>query len=189
MIVVRVGLLIPFAVLLIVVLPPGAAAQFAGEPQPATAHVRSAEPELVELLAEGVGRSPSLRALTAVLDESDVIVYLQCETDPRVVVLGMDARLMFLSRVAGRRYLVARIRCSLSQEAQLPLMAHELRHAVEIAAAPQVVDIASMTSHYERIGIETTPAACRARTFETRAAQKAERSVRRELHMKVTNGS
>ena len=35
---------------------------------------------------------------------------------------------------------------------QLATLAHELHHAAEIAAAPAVVDNASLIAHYERIG-------------------------------------
>jgi len=59
---------------------------------------------------------------------------------------------------------------------QLALLAHELRHAVEIGREPGARDVTTVTSLFRRIGHETSD-----RVFETLAAQETESAVRDEL--------
>jgi hypothetical protein len=63
---------------------------------------------------------------------------------------------------------------------QLALIAHELQHAVEVAAAPHVVDVATLAQEYERIG-HATRHRVEMRSFETLAAIAAARRVLAEL--------
>ena len=63
----------------------------------------------------------------------------------------------------------------LAPDETIALIGHELRHALEVAASPDVRDQAGLTKLYKRIG---EPAGC-AHSFDTRAAQNTGRRVRR----------
>jgi hypothetical protein len=58
------------------------------------------------------------------------------------------------------------------------MFGHELRHAVEIAEAPEIVDVPSLVAFYRRIGQVMSS---RGQTFETNAALATERRVLLEL--------
>ena len=140
-------------------------------------NVRSPEPRLQKLILRAAGRSASFCDLLRRLSVADVTVYLVCS--------GVDARppaprLSFLSRVATWRYLVVHLRCPMPDDPQIVMLAHELRHAVEIADAGDVVDQRSMLRHYMRIGVEVSDGA-RIRAFETASARTTAEFVRREL--------
>jgi hypothetical protein len=61
-------------------------------------------------------------------------------------------RLTFMAAGGGRRYVNVRVACMSNDSEQIAALAHELRHAVEIADASYVVDVASLRALYERIG-------------------------------------
>jgi len=113
-------------------------------------HIRSKEPVLLWLVDRGQSRSETFRALVDRLSASDLVIYLDYDFySPR----GLGGQVSFISRVAGRRYLRIRIDCRPALFDQIALIGHELRHAVEIADATDVVDRRSMAQFYERIGI------------------------------------
>jgi hypothetical protein len=142
------------------------------------AHLRTTDDRLRRLLELGTRTSPTFRALVHRLLESDVVVYLWCD---RADTAPSDGRLTFVSAVGGRRYVVVRLVHFRSRERQIALMAHELRHAIEIADAPDVVDVESLEREYRRIGyMSSTPTPDR-RTFDTRAAVDAGVQVINEL--------
>jgi hypothetical protein len=140
-------------------------------------HVRSPEPRLQKLILRAAARSASFDDLLQRLDVADVAVYLVCSA---VDARPPAPRLSFLSRVATWRYLVVHLRCPMPDDQQIVMLAHELRHAVEIADDGDVVDQRSMLGHYMRIGVEVSSGA-RIRAFETAPAQTTAEFVRREL--------
>jgi hypothetical protein len=141
-------------------------------------HLRTTDDRLRRLLELGTRTSPTFRALVHRLLESDVVVYLWCD---RADMAPSDGRLTFVSAVGGYRYVVVRLVHVRSRERQIALMAHELRHAIEIADAPHVVDIESLEREYRRIGyMRSAPTAARL-TFDTRAAVDAGLQVLNEL--------
>ncbi len=73
----------------------------------------------------------------------------------RIIRIGIDAR--------GR-------------DATIAVLAHELRHALEVLDQPAAVDASAVNALYERIGVRVA-----AGLYETDAAQTAERRVVREL--------
>ena len=112
-------------------------------------HVRTMDKRLGSVIDEGLARSASFRGLVARLDGSDVIVYVEPECPMSARLFG---RLMLLGAGGGRRYVNVRISCMLTVTQQITALGHELRHAVEIADAPSVVDDASLAAEYRRIG-------------------------------------
>ena len=94
--------------------------------------------------------------------------------------IGLDGRLRFLSAAAGSRFVVIELACIRPRFDQIATFGHELHHALEIAAAPAVVSVATLAAYYQRIGTETTGAAG-TRTFETPSARVTTNIVRKEV--------
>jgi hypothetical protein len=144
-------------------------------PGPRRPAIRSTDRRLRSLLELGLRISPTLRALVARLHASDVVVYLQCDG-----VGAPDGRLTFLTTAAGYRYVVIRM-ARLPRARQIAMMAHELRHAVEIADTPAIVDGPSLVREYRRIGYENVWSQLPGVSFDTRAAVHAGEQVLKEL--------
>jgi hypothetical protein len=138
-------------------------------------HVRGVGPLMDAVIAEGRARSQTFADLVARLDRTDIIVYAEPAHDlPRAI----SARMLLLPvRQPRYRYVRIQIRAEASQQEAVALLAHELRHAVELADAPDVRDQASLVALYERIG-EAHPGGHR---YDTAAARETGRRVRAEL--------
>ena len=118
--------------------------------------------------------SPTVRALAAGLAATDVIVYVELTSSPRI---GRAAT-MFVVGTRERRFLRISINASVSPWDLGPLLAHELCHALEIARAPEVRDRYDLRALYQRIGrVEADNT-----RFESAAALDTERLVRAELY-------
>lgn len=130
-------------------------------------HLRTEDASVRILIHQGYLRSPVFRALVDRLIETDVVVFLI--SDRRVPHRAAGC-LSFVTSAGGVRYLAARFSWGLSQRQNVALMAHELQHALEIAAAPHVIDPASLAHEYHRIGFERGPLSDRTRTFDSQAA-------------------
>jgi hypothetical protein len=138
-------------------------------------HIRTNDPRLMRLVHEGFRASATFRRLVERLQQSDVVVYLDTGG------LGSsDGRLMFLSAVAGLRYVHIRVVRLASTAGQIALIGHELQHAVEIAEAPDVVDSSSLARAYQRIGY-VNPRAIGGLAFDSDAAVEVGHRVLREL--------
>ncbi len=143
----------------------------------ADTHVRPMSPALQQILDEGALRSQEFRALVAALQASDVIVYVRLLQfdDPR-----LDGRLQFVGAGTNQRYLMVSIATDRSRGAHLSIVAHELRHALEVASETSIVDSASMGRYYDRIGYKV-PASPQVRHYDTRAAVDTGRRVLGEI--------
>ncbi len=163
----------------------GAALAFAGTP--GTARVRSTSPAILALIAEGRARSATFAALVDELDRSRGVVYVEfglCEFGhvdgcvlPVVGGAGADRYLRILITSAKKRR---------SHDQVLALLAHELRHALEVFEHPEVVDRASLEAMYRRIG---SPANVGGSGYETPAATAAGDTVLKELSQAATTAS
>ena len=141
--------------------------------QPAAAapsHIRTTSAALRTLIAAGIERSPTFRALVDQLEASDVVVYVDFRTFNE---RGLGGQILFVGAAGGRRYVQVFV-APLQDLDCLAILGHELRHAVEIASAPSVVDSASMARCYERIGYHVPPHANR---FDTSNAVESGRRV------------
>lgn len=138
-------------------------------------HVRTMDARLRAEINEGLARSSFFRDLVARLDGSDVIAYVETECPMSSRIFG---RLSFMAAGGGRRYVSIRISCSLNDTEQIAALGHELSHAVEIADAPSVVDVASLAQLYRRIGFASHGVAS---GFESRRAIEGARRVWAEL--------
>jgi hypothetical protein len=135
--------------------------------------VRTVDARVARLIEAGVRRSVTFADLVAAVNASDVIVYIQSVNRLAPNIAGQ----LVIVPVPRARYLRIQVLDSLSPDETIALMGHELRHALEVAAAPEVRDQEGLIALYHRIG---EPGG-QLHSFETRAAQKTGRRVRTEL--------
>ena len=79
------------------------------------------------------------------------------------------------------RYVLVEIACPMSEAAAIAILGHELRHALEIASAPSVVDERSLEQLYTQIGFSPCLKAGGFSDFETEDALDAGERVHHEL--------
>jgi hypothetical protein len=130
----------------------GAAAAEAAK-QPSWMHTRPLTRGATSLLAAASERSSVVRSLLEGLEQTDTVVYVTdsmagYEDEPR-------AYLTFMTHAGGIRYLLVRIDSfPMLPVDRMAMLGHELQHAREVAAAPQVRDSAGMARLYRHIGFE-----------------------------------
>ena len=137
-------------------------------------HVRTTDRHVQKLLRVGVTRSPTFASLISHLNESDVIVYIEPVSTLPSTLAG---RLLLMPMANNQRYLRIQVALGGSPDELVALIGHELRHAVEIADAPDVRNESALVKLYERIGMRGSFAHC----YETDAARVTARTVRKEL--------
>jgi hypothetical protein len=148
------------------------AAQLLNSP---TRNVRATTIDAKELLSRGMARSQTFGRLMAALDGTDVIVYVEVTRSLPSAVAG---RLLFATTIqGGTRYLRVQISADGPMSMRVAALGHELQHAVEVSAAPEVRCEASLGKFYERIGTEGAVP----RSYDTLAAQLAGRQVLMEV--------
>ena len=127
---------------------------------------------LIEAAAE---RSAIVQGLLDDLERTDLVVYI-ADAMPGAFV-GPKSAMTLVSGVTATRYVMIRIdSMRLPLKARIAALGHELYHALEVAAAPEVRDSAGLALLYRRIGWETTPG-----RFESRGAQDATFQIARQL--------
>lgn len=154
-----------------------AASQAEAEPpfQSGTSHFRCLSTPGRELLAAAIEHSRVIRTFVGEIEQSDVIVYLETLSyrSPR----GPHGSMRFVTATGGMRYLLVQIDgYNLLPIEQIPMLGHELFHAIEVARTPWVHDMASLRRFYREIGIEWG-----ADQFETANARIAEQWVRADV--------
>ena len=138
-------------------------------------HIRTTDQRLIRLLRQGVRGSETFRRLVDRLRQSDVIVYLECGGTG-----STGGRLTFVSAAASWRYVHVRVARLPSADVQIALIGHELQHAVEVADAPDVIDLPSLAREYQRIGF-LSPQLNPGVSFDSSAAVDAGYRVLREM--------
>jgi hypothetical protein len=139
-------------------------------------HVRTTDPHLRALVRHGVDTSATFAEIVTHLTQTDVLVYVE---QARFANPQLDGQLTFVVSTGGVRYLRIQIGWARPPRQQLAALAHELRHAIEVAGAPAIIDDQSLAEEYGRLGIEKSQHVGR-RQFETGAAIEAGRRVWRE---------
>jgi len=137
-------------------------------------HVRTIDKRVQRLLGIGVARSETFASLMDHLNASDVIVYIE---PTQMLPTTLAGRLLLMPMANGQRYLRIQVAMAAGPDDMIAVIAHELRHAVEVADDPRVRNESDLTKLYERIGRRSGLGHC----YETEAAQNAARVVRREL--------
>jgi hypothetical protein len=145
--------------------------------QPA-ARVRSTNATILELIKEAAERSATFRSLVDAIDHSNGIVYVEFGYCAFGHLNG--CLVPFIVASHGDRYLrilVTPDKNRRSHDQLLALIAHEMRHALEVLEHKEVVDAATMEAMYRKIG---TPLAGLT-GYETSAARAAGDAVLAEL--------
>ncbi len=133
-------------------------------------HVRALDARAAATLREGLARSATLRELVGVLETSDLVVYIK--TDQII----WPGRLTFMTATSGRRVVRISLNFRNLDPSMIGWLGHELKHAVEIAGAPDVRTRESLERLYQRIGEKSTSG-----DWCTPAAQRARKAVLDEL--------
>ena len=140
---------------------------------PIGVHVRAMDPGTREWLRTVAAASATFRSLLARLVVSDVIVYIG--TVDRIVG-GLAGQLYFVTATPSVRYVRIELARGGNQREMVALVAHELQHAVEIAAAPRVRDRQSLALLYLGMGGPSNHS-----RYESVAARVTEERVKNEL--------
>jgi hypothetical protein len=138
----------------------------------AHARLRAVDPYSKQIVAAGLQRSVTFAGLVNELEHDDVIVYLSLDQS-----LSVRAALTFIVYTKPATYVRVRIGPGLSAEQAIAALAHELRHALEIAGASRpVTSEHDLLELYRSIGFGVG-----AGEFESLAARATEHQVREEL--------
>lgn len=141
--------------------------------------VRTGSPYLRLVIASGVERSPTFRTIVDRLEQSDLIVEVQCG---RFVDSRLAGRTVLLAAPPAVRYVLVEIGCPVTSVPALGMLAHELAHAVEIATARWVVDGETLAQLYTQLGFPTYgPTSATFGSYETADALDAGERVHHEL--------
>ena len=138
--------------------------------------VRASDQRIVSAINDGLTRSGAFRDLISRVEESDVIVYIEMQSELR------GGRLMggvkFVTATTEFRYVRVGLNPDLTGNQLIATIGHELQHVAEIGNAPSVVSRETLTALYRVVGSENY---ARSDEWETVAAQRAGDLVRREL--------
>ena len=141
-----------------------------------TRRIRSSERRLTKLIVDGVRRSKTFADLVSRVHQSDVIVYVETSHQLGPETVG---RILLQTVAGGQRYLRVQVRALLQGDQIIAVLGHELQHALEVAADRSVVDEATLTGLYRRIGHSSQGTA----GFDTDGARAVGIRVRDELIM------
>lgn len=139
-----------------------------------TRRTRSMERRIMRLLSDGARRSTTFAAIVTAVQKTDVVVYIETRYRLPSKTAG---RLLLQGVAGGQRYLRVQIRPNMPDDQTIAIIAHELRHALEVAAEASVVDQAGLASLYQRIGYPSSEV----RGYDTEAARRAGDRVHAEL--------
>jgi len=144
--------------------------------EPSKHHVRAVDRRINTIFEGGMSRSATFRRLVDILDRSDVIVYV----DPKATRPALGGYLAHnVVAAGGYRYVHIAVNMSGAQDRLVPLLAHELQHAVEIAQDPDARDELSVKQLFDRLAVVF---GCDGTTCsETKAAKDVETIVAAEL--------
>jgi hypothetical protein len=136
--------------------------------------LRAATPRVSLLITDGIQRSRTFAGLVADLHRTNVIVYVETSMGLPNDVAG---RILFASAAGDQRYLRVQLRATLNRDAMISVIAHELRHALEVAGDLSIVTEKTLEDFYRRIGDSSHAGG----GYDTEAARAAQRIVRSEL--------
>jgi hypothetical protein len=139
-------------------------------------HVRSEEPRIRDLVADGYARSATFRALVDATEDLPCIVYIATTIK---LSQGMSGAL--LHRTDGRRempLLRVLVRTNLSRDETIAIIAHELQHVVEAMSGARGEGRSAVAAVFETLD---TTGARGTRKYETEAAVDVTSKVRGEL--------
>jgi hypothetical protein len=138
------------------------------------AGVRSTNARIVAAVQDGLDSSEKFRSLVRQIEQFDGIVMIEEGTCPRRLRACLLVR---VTKAASFRVLFVHLDLRKAASDLVPLLGHELMHAVEVLRERGVDTAAEMHHLFDSIGVWSAGAM----TFETRAAIQAGDQVRGEL--------
>jgi hypothetical protein len=126
------------------------------------------------IIGEGSCRSATLRSLIAILQTSNVIVYVTMRRMRDRTVAGS---LEFLGATTTDRILRIVLAFPLDRAARITMLGHELQHAIEVAGEPGIRSRPTFDSFYRGHGLPGATAS----SWDTDAARRIQLRVRQEL--------
>jgi hypothetical protein len=145
--------------------------------QSTTSQVRPLDPSLHMAVQAGRHYSPTFKALVDRLENGTLVVYVQYGQ----LQSGIQGRLVFLSAVGQRRYVLVEVARQLDAARLIALVGHELQHAVEVLEQPEIVDGATFADAFSRTGFRRRHLADGGIGIDTTAAVVAGLQVWREV--------
>lgn len=149
-------------------------------PTPDARPVRTGNPAVSRLLADGAARSPTFAELLGRLGRTQWLVFVERGRCPERVAVG--CLLHTVGRYDGQpfvRILVDDWRLG-HPDLEISAIAHELHHTLEVAEAPEVIDTATLIGFFRRIGY-TNGKSRRVIAYETEPARQVGCQVLEEL--------
>ncbi len=134
--------------------------------------VRPIDAPSTRTLARALDGSAVVRGLVGELESSNVVVHILFSRDLPVGIAGTTR---FVTSRGGHRYLRITLSALLRDHDRVPILAHELQHAAEIARS-DAHDVPRLRAVIHAAGYRT-----RENYFETDAALLIEKNVREEL--------
>jgi len=151
----------------------------AADPTAAPTHIRIVHQErIAEAFDLARNRSEAFRATVEAIESSDVYALIEDGSCPGP--LMRSCLHLLVSTSPNFRALRIRVDGRQTTHELVAELAHELRHASEVAAHPNVIDVAGLRAMYRAIGYRS----CNAygmECWETREAQATERLVREQI--------
>ena len=139
-----------------------------------TRRLRAATPTIGAIIRDGVRRSRTFAGLVNDLHRTNVIIYVESSMGLPIDVAG---RIRFAGAAGDQRYLRVPVRSTLGRDHMIAVIAHELRHALEVADERSVINEKALEDFYRRVG--DSPHA--GGGYDTEAARVVQRIVRSEL--------
>jgi hypothetical protein len=136
--------------------------------------VRCLDLEARRLMEAAVEVSPTITRLLTELQSTDLIVGIETHTFQKK---NLKGEAIIIAATPDARHVRIQIGIPGAQPDLISVLGHELQHSVEIAAAPQVRDAATLRTHYLRIGYERMGRGY----YETDAAVEVGRKVSAEV--------
>jgi hypothetical protein len=136
--------------------------------------LRAATPHVGAVITEGIRRSRTFATLVTDLHRTNVIIYVESSMGLPADVAG---RILFAGSAGDQRYLRVQVRATLGRDQMISVIAHELRHALEVAGERSVVNEKALEDFYRRVGDSRHAGG----GYDTEAARVVQRIVRNEL--------
>jgi hypothetical protein len=139
---------------------------------PPMSHIRTTDAKVAAVIQDAFDRSPTFRKLVAKIDASDSYVYVldgKCSHSVRACFVNVTAS-------STNRFMRVLVDGSRADPELMGLIAHELRHTIEVIAEPGIRSSEAKYLFYERTAMHTSGG-----THETLAAIKAGETVRSEV--------
>jgi hypothetical protein len=139
---------------------------------PSMSHIRTTDARVEAVMQSAFDRSATFRKMVAIIDASDSYVYVQGGKCSH----GVKACFVSVSASTTNRYLRVIVDSGVGELDLTRLIAHELRHTIEVIAEPSIRSGEAMYYFYERTAIRAA-----SDTHETRAAIAAGETVQSEI--------